>query len=264
MTDPLQLLRDFEDPNVHDAQFDLSFTKPRARYETLIRLLRKKSNQHWELWDMAKKGGSEGAARAIQGTRDLMLPEATRKNINKYMDEHTVPVSSDEPRVAAYCTEVSFIGVRELLHPVVPLTLSGTTDPEDIDLLGRAARWKRDTDYFKSEDDDFRGYAAEALLRTPCKEAVHEVLCLLVESNEDATGKSPIKLRLAWTKCPSKAVAEECRRLLSLPRSQAVYCIARDYEKLNPISAAFAASFHRKQYSCVFAALDSTASESFD
>lgn len=262
MTDPLQLLRDFEDPNVHDAQLNLSFPEPRVRYETLIRLLRKKSLQHWELLDMAENGGSEGAARAIQSTLHFSLPEAIRNAINKYMNEHTVPVSSDEPRVAAYCTEVRFIGVRKLLHPVIPLALGKSTDPEDIDLLGRAARWKRDTDYFAREDDDFRGYAAEALLRTPSKEAVHEVLCLLVES-EDASGKSPIQLRLPWAKCPSKAVAEECRRLLSLGKSQTVYCIARDYEKMNPISAAFAALFHRKRYSCVLTALDMTANDIF-
>ncbi len=215
---------------------DATSTQTRNEYNALIDLLRQRNADKGiadSLCTLVIRLNSEGAARALHGTPNAETRITIAAEVNKYLAKR-VDRSGEKNRATGYVT---------------PLALAGSPSIEEVDLLCRAARFQRGSSEFKKEDLAFRKFAVEAIAVSDGRAAQKGVLALIASVRDKVTRQSVVD---AVLRRPTEGVLEMCRELLAMPRSQAIYRLAHDYQGKGGLASRLSFTIGRWRYRRVF------------
>lgn len=215
---PFELLREFDLKQLGEQRLS---NEDRSIWRSLIEMLRNKNDEPWVAESLAKMAieRSRGAALALEGTTN----QPVRRKIMQAMEDFM----QQREKKNAVC-------------PTVPRALAGTSDPEEIDLLCRGARWVAPPAAGLAED--FPAVCMEALLYSN-NDPAHEALLSLLVTVQPRQFRQVVVKQIAEN--PGEQFPKKCREICELPRGKAVYHIARRLQNKGPLSSSLVARFGR-------------------
>jgi hypothetical protein len=185
-----------------------------ARYTDLIEVVHKM----WaadpqtltpSLFTLAHRVHSPGAAKALRGDRYSPTRRKVIELIEMYPRDSIPPTSDLSERFAS---------------PALPLALSETDDPTEIELLVKCSRFKRPDGSRTPDDILFCTNAIEALSTINSARAQEALFTALATSNNDTISDA---VRQALLRNCSEQTRNRCSELLSLSKRQAIRKLAR-------------------------------------
>lgn len=206
-------------------------------YKELIEMFRKLNDEEpiaRSLFVKVEKLASEGAAIALQNTPVPKVQRRIRELFHNILTED--PDTIKKARALG-----------------LPLALANSNDPNDIELLCRAACFRRQRSPIHQDDDRFRKNAVKALGTFDADPARETLFMLLCSPRIEPDLRLAVDGALQSQLCPS--IRRRCSDLRALPRRSAVKQLAR----LNGsgfLRSYLDSLFHLSEYDSVFSSLE--------
>ena len=218
----------------------------RQAYEELIEMFRKLNDDESiarSLLIKVELMASEGAAIALQNTPVSKVQRRIRELLHNILIED--PDTIKESRVDLENHRLRGMGL--------PLTLANSNDPSDIELLCRAACFRRQRSPIHKDDDRFRKHAVNVLGTFDADLARETLFMLLCSPRIEPDLRSAVVEALQSQLCPS--IRRRCSDLRTLPRRAAVKQLAR-LSGSGFFRSHLDSLFHRSDYDSVFSSLE--------